>query len=66
MAEDDDITGGIQPVTCPACGGTGVYLLPDDTPMKCAEWDCNGTGQVMGFAVEVNGSRIESTEQLNE
>ena len=65
MEEGSDIDGGIQPVTCPACRGTGIFLLPDDTPTKCAEWDCNGTGKVMGFAIERDGERLESTDKVN-
>lgn len=58
--------GGIQRVTCPACFGSGLFELPQGQFQKCAEWDCNGTGKVTGFAIEVDGQRIESTEKLIE
>lgn len=54
-------------VKCPACFGSGLFELPEGEFQKCAEWDCNGTGAVMGFAIEVDGrERIESTAQLIE
>jgi len=57
------IFGGVQDVTCPACRGTGLYELPCGESFSCSEWDCNGTGTVMGWAIEVNGIRIESTDE---
>ncbi len=34
---------GAARMSCLECDGTGVYLLPDDTPMRCVT--CKGSGQ---------------------
>lgn len=62
IADGAEVTGGVGPVPCPACGGTGDFELPDGRTEPCSGWDCNGTGKVTGYAVEVDGERHESTE----
>jgi hypothetical protein len=58
-----DTAIGPIPVTCPACGGSGLYAQPEEL-VPCAEWDCGGTGLVMGWVAIVDGEWIESTEAI--
>lgn len=52
---------GLAHVTCPACGGTGRYELPDGDTQRCAFSDCSGTGTIIRWAAIIDGIWIEST-----
>ena len=43
LLEVTSLDGVAGEITCPACQGSGIFLEPDSTPIRCA--DCKGSGK---------------------